>query len=42
MRMAVTPGAAHMPLGILLPGLIGFTALLTFTGARAFERRTIS
>jgi ABC-2 type transport system permease protein len=42
MRIAVTPEAVHMPLRILLPGLIGFTALLTFMGARAFERRTIS
>jgi ABC-2 type transport system permease protein len=41
MRLAVTPEAAHMPLGLLLTGLGGFTCLLTFLGARAFERRTV-
>ncbi|HWX25403.1 MAG TPA: ABC transporter permease [Vicinamibacteria bacterium] len=41
MRLAVTPEAAHMPVGLLLPGLAGFTVLLTLSGARAFERRTV-
>ena len=41
MRFAVTPEVEHMPLGLLIPGLLAFTALLTALGARAFERRTI-
>jgi ABC-2 type transport system permease protein len=41
MRMAVTPDAAHMPVALLLPGLAGFTLLLTYLGGRAFDRRTI-
>ena len=41
MRVAVTPGAPHMPLPLLLAGLAGFGALLGGAGARAFERRTI-
>ena len=42
MRLAVTPDVAHMPSGLLLAGLTGFVALLTWSGARAFERRTIA
>jgi ABC-2 type transport system permease protein len=41
MRMAVTPGTPHMPLALLLGGLLGFGAFLGGAGARAFERRTI-
>jgi hypothetical protein len=41
MRMAVTPDMPHMPATLLLAGLLGFTALFTVLGARAFERRTI-
>jgi len=41
MRLAVTPEVPHMPAALLLPGLLGFTALLTLAGARAFEGRTI-
>lgn len=41
MRLAVTPDVPHMPLALLVTGLIGFTCLLTFVGARAFENRTI-
>jgi ABC-2 type transport system permease protein len=41
MRYAVTPEVPHMPLGLLAAGLLGFTALLTWIGARWFRRRTI-
>jgi ABC-2 type transport system permease protein len=41
MRLAVTPNVPHMPLGLLLGGLLGFLALFTILGARSFERRTI-
>lgn len=41
MRFAVTPEVPHMPLPLLLGGLLGFTGALTLAGARAFERRTI-
>lgn len=41
MRLAVTPEIPHMPVWAILAGLLGFTALLSATGARAFERRTI-
>jgi ABC-2 type transport system permease protein len=41
MRLAVTPGAAHMPLPLLLGGLAGWLALFTWLGARTFEKRTI-
>jgi len=41
MRLAVTPETPHMPLPLLLAGLLGFLALFTFLGARSFERRTI-
>jgi ABC-2 type transport system permease protein len=41
MRFAVTPEVPHMALGLLLPGLTGFTAALTLAGARSFEKRTI-
>jgi ABC-2 type transport system permease protein len=41
MRSAVTPDAAHMPYGLLFAGLAFYFALLIYTGARSFERRTI-
>jgi ABC-2 type transport system permease protein len=41
MRRAVTPDAPHMPLPLLLIGLVGWLALFTFLGARSFEKRTI-
>ena len=41
MRLAVTPDVPHMPLPLLLGGLLGFAALFTFLGTRAFEKRTI-
>ena len=41
MRMAVTPDVPHMPMPLLLGGLIGFTVLFVRLGTRAFERRTI-
>jgi ABC-2 type transport system permease protein len=41
MRLAVTPDIPHMPVALMLSGLLGFFALLTYLGARAFEKRTI-
>jgi ABC-2 type transport system permease protein len=41
MRLAVTPEIPHMPEPLLLGGLVFWTALLFFGGARAFERRVI-
>lgn len=41
MRLAVTPEVPHMPLALLLPGLLGYVALFAFLGARSFEKRTI-
>jgi ABC-2 type transport system permease protein len=41
MRLAVTPETPHMPLPLLLFGLLGYLALFTFVGARSFEKRTI-
>jgi ABC-2 type transport system permease protein len=41
MRLAVTPEAPHMPLSLLAGGLFGWLALLTFLGARAFEKRAV-
>jgi ABC-2 type transport system permease protein len=41
LRLAVTPEIPHMPLPLLLGGLVGFTVALTWLGARSFERRTI-
>ena len=38
MRLAVTPEAPHMPLPLLLAGLLGCLALFTFLGARSFEK----
>jgi ABC-2 type transport system permease protein len=41
MRLAVTPEAPHMPLLLLFAGLLGWLALFSFLGARAFEKRCI-
>jgi ABC-2 type transport system permease protein len=41
MRFAVTPEIPHMPLLLLLAGLVAFTVLLTLAGSRSFARRTI-
>jgi ABC-2 type transport system permease protein len=41
MRLAVTPDAPHMPLALLGLGLVGWLALFTFLGTRAFEKRAI-
>jgi ABC-2 type transport system permease protein len=41
LRYAVTPGVAHMPVGLVLAGLVVFTLALAWTGARSFERRTV-
>ncbi len=41
MRLAVTPQGPHMPLPLLLGGLLGYLGLFTFLGARSFEKRTI-
>jgi ABC-2 type transport system permease protein len=41
MRYAVTPDVPHMSLALLLPGLAFFLGLLTWVGARSFEKRTI-
>jgi ABC-2 type transport system permease protein len=41
MRLSVTPDVPHMPVPLLITGLVGFSALFLFSGARAFERRTI-
>jgi len=41
MRLAVTPDIPHMPLPLLLLGLVGFGALFTLVGTRSFAKRTI-
>ncbi len=41
MRLAVTPEAPHMPLVLLVGGLLAWLGLFTFLGARAFEKRAI-
>ncbi len=41
MRLAVTPEVPHMPVPLLLGGLVGYLALFTALGARSFEKRTI-
>ena len=41
MRAAVTPDVPHMPVSLMLAGILGFTALFTALGAREFERKTI-
>jgi len=41
MRVAVTPDVPHMPLPLLIGGLLAFMALFTILGARSFEKRTV-
>jgi ABC-2 type transport system permease protein len=41
MRLAVTPEIPHMPLALILAGLLLFTLVLALAGARSFEKRTI-
>jgi ABC-2 type transport system permease protein len=41
MRLTVTPDVPHMPVPLLVVGLVTFVVLLTLVGARSFERRTI-
>jgi ABC-2 type transport system permease protein len=41
MRYAVTPDVPHMPVPLMLGGLAFFTGFFLFTGARAFQRRTV-
>jgi ABC-2 type transport system permease protein len=41
MRMAVTPEIPHMPVWLILTGLVGYTLLFLRAGSKAFERRTI-
>jgi len=41
MRLSVTPDVPHMPVPLLVTGLVAFSALFLLSGARAFERRTI-
>ena len=41
MRLAVTPEAPHMPLPLLLCGLLGWLLVFTLVGKRAFEKRAI-
>jgi ABC-2 type transport system permease protein len=41
MRLAVTPETPHMPTALLAAGLVGWLALFTLVGARAFEKRCI-
>lgn len=41
MRVAVTPASPHMPIALLLLGLLGWLAVLATLGIRQFLRRTI-
>jgi ABC-2 type transport system permease protein len=41
MRFAVTPDVPHMPVPLLLAGLVVYVVLFTYLGAKSFERRTI-
>jgi ABC-2 type transport system permease protein len=41
MRYSVTPDVPHMPVPLMLGGLLFFAALFLLSGARAFERRTV-
>ena len=38
MRLSVTPDVPHMPVPLLIGGLVAFSAFFLFSGARAFER----
>ncbi len=41
MRLAVTPDVPHMPAGLLFSGLVVYTGIFAFQGARSFVKRTI-
>lgn len=41
MRVAVTPDVPHMPMPLLICGLVAFMGLFTVLGARSFEKRTV-
>jgi ABC-2 type transport system permease protein len=41
MRLAVTPEAQHMPISLLLAGLLGWLLMFTLLGTRSFEKRAI-
>jgi len=41
MRLAVTPEIPHMPVPLMLLGLLTSLGLLSWAGARSFVRRTI-
>ena len=41
MRLAVTPGTRHMPVALLLGGLVFFVAVFGTLGALSFRRKTI-
>ena len=41
MRLAVTPDVPHMPIGLLLAGLLGYLAFFCWSGSRAFEKKTV-
>jgi ABC-2 type transport system permease protein len=41
MRLAVTPNVEHMPVPLLLTGLLVYLLVFTSVGARSFEKRTI-
>jgi len=41
MRVAVTPNVPHMPIVLLLAGLVGCVAAFGWMGARTFQKRTI-
>lgn len=40
-RAALTPQLSHMPLWLILGGLVGFCGLFTFLGLKQFERRSL-
>lgn len=42
MRLAVTPGVPHMPVPLLLSGLLAFFLIFLYAGARSFEKRTVA
>jgi ABC-2 type transport system permease protein len=41
LRLAVTPEVPHMPVALVAAGLVAYAAFFAWSGARAFERRTI-
>jgi ABC-2 type transport system permease protein len=42
MRLSVTPDIPHMPVPLLLGGLLAFFAVFLYAGARGFYRRTVA